>query len=99
MWNGAGKVAKNFLWRLEQEGMRSTTAFNCFKNTKNKNYEFDEHEMWKKAEETRDKYLLKCNTFTTTCRITGHAMETQEEFERYSQEFPGCAVFTNCAPA
>jgi hypothetical protein len=34
VWDGAGKVVKNFLWRLEQEHIRSPTAFDCFINTK-----------------------------------------------------------------
>jgi hypothetical protein len=35
VWDGAGKVAKNFLWRQEQEKTRSANALECFINTKN----------------------------------------------------------------
>ncbi len=41
LWDGAGKAVKNFLWRMEQEHIRSPTAFDCFINTKNGNFEFN----------------------------------------------------------
>jgi hypothetical protein len=95
VWDGAGKVVKNFLWRMEQEQTRSATAFDCFINMKNRDFEFNDKESWKRLQETNDKYLLQHNTFTSTRRMIGLVVDNQEQYERYFLEYPGSIVFAD----
>jgi hypothetical protein len=95
VWDGAGKVVKNFLWRLEQQKTRSATAFECFENTKNAEFEFDDRESWKKCEETKDPYLLQRNTFTYTRRIIGLVVDDRAQYDEYSLRFPGSIVLAD----
>jgi hypothetical protein len=95
VWDGAGKVVKNFLWRMEQEQTRSATAFECFINMKHGDFEFDDRESWKRFEETNDKYLLQHSTFTNTRRIIGLVVDIEEQYEQYSSAFPGNIVLAD----
>ena len=89
VWDGAGKVVKNLLWRMEQEQTRSATAFECFMNIKQSGFEFDDREIWRKYEEDQDKYLLQHSTFTYTQRMIGLVVENEEQYDQYSLLFPG----------
>jgi hypothetical protein len=95
VWDGAGKVMKNFLWRLEQQKTRTATAFDCFVNTKNEEFEFDDRQIWKRYEETSDPYLLQKNTFTYIRRIVGLVVDTEAEYNSYSSLYPGCIVYAD----
>jgi hypothetical protein len=95
VWDGAGKSAKNFLWRLEQEQTRSATAFECFVNAKNGDFEFDDRQKWKDYEEKSDPYLLQNKTFTYTRRIVGFVVDKEDEYAQMSEQYPGCIVYAN----
>jgi len=95
VWDGAGKVVKNYLWRLEQQNTRSATAFECFKNTKNEEFEFDDRETWRKHELAKDPYLLQRKTFTYTRRIIGYVVDNEAEYNTLSLHYPGSIVFAD----
>jgi hypothetical protein len=95
VWDGAGKVVTNFLWRLEQQKTRTATAFDCFVNTKNEEFEFDDRQIRKRYEETNNPYLLQKNTFTYTRRIVGLVVDTEAEYNHYSSLYPGCIVYAD----
>jgi len=101
VWDGAGKVAKDFIAKMEEEQIRSPNALACFQNMKNnekQKYEVDEREKFKLWEATGDKRLLQKKDFTTSRRIIGYATESEEEYHSLSQEYPGCIVFTQRDP-
>ncbi len=95
VWDGAGKVVKNLLWRLEQQKTRSATAFECFKIIKNEEFEFDDRETWKRFEEKKDPYPLQKRTYTYTRRIIGFVVDNETEYSQYSSQFPGSIVFAD----
>jgi hypothetical protein len=96
VWDGAGKVMKNFIYGMEKDSIRCPTAYDCFVNAKKGKYEFDDREIWKKYEDSNDKYLLTHrSTFTHTRRIIGYVADTQAEYDAYSIEYPGCIVLAD----
>jgi hypothetical protein len=44
VWDGAGKVMKNFIYGMEKDQVRCATAYDCFINAKKGGYEFDDRE-------------------------------------------------------
>jgi hypothetical protein len=83
--SGCGKALKT----------RSATAFECFVNTKNEDFEFDDRPKWKRYEEANDPYLLQKSTFTYTRRIVGFVVDTEDEYRQKSEKYPGCIVYAN----
>lgn len=86
VWDAYGKAAKYIVRLLELEGVRSATAFAVFKNCVE---HLEKSTGWAEYERTGDEKLKGKGKFGMDSRYHLYVVETKEEYDRLSPQFPG----------